>query len=283
MVARKKAKKASVKKKTSTKKSEPVQSAASKERAELEKLAEERKQFEAERAEFERQKEESKKEAALQRINSKLAAGEATVSGGGPPMGPTGGGEDTPLQSGETPEQEQARLRQEAREERVRKRKEERERQTQAAKVAEERKHQATITSLDDARAKKSQPVNPAAVEGKEPVQLPLPELHKYKLQVLSRQYQDELDRLKEPLKLKYAQMLQKELNEAAQQDEKCMGAQRAQVECMNELVALLTPSMPEGYAITQVVSDKDVIVCQYVPNRAGKPLNLPGVLPDEG
>lgn len=252
MATRKKAKKARVKK--ASRKTSPAQPAASTPPVEPDELAKMKKQLEDERREFERQKEQHERQKHLDRINTEMAAGT-------PPVVPP------------PPEKTVAQQRDEARQERRRKRDEAKARVVPPPKVS----------SLEEARAKKAQPVNPAAQEDKQPVTLPMDELHKYKLEVLNRNYVDALKKVKEPLVAKYNQMLEAEAKELAQKDPECVKAKREQVMCLNELVELLTPQLPEGYAITQALADKSVIVAQYVPNRAGKPLTLPGLVPEEG
>lgn len=165
----------------------------------------------------------------------------------------------------ETEAERVARQRQEAREERRRKREE--------ALRASPPATPSNVASLDEARAKKT----PA---DKGSVVLPLPELHKWKLSALNRNYADSMKKLKEPLIQKYNQLLQAELNELAQKDEECVKAQQEQAVAINELIKLLDDQLPEGYAITQILGEKGQIVAQYVPDRAGKPLPLPELAP---
>jgi hypothetical protein len=226
----------------------PVQDAAPSQPSELEELRalrdETSKQLEA----LKKEREDLQRERGLERLNQQIAAGEKPE-----------------VVKHETERERIAREREEARQERRRRRQEERDRQRQGA----------TVSSLEEERAKRGAPP-----QNKLPLQLPLPELHKWKLQALSKTYQEELKRIQEPLRAKYAQMLRAESHQQAQRDEKCVAANKAQVECVNELVALLTPEMPDGYAIVEVLAEQGIVICKYVPERAGKPLDLPGVAP---
>jgi len=252
MAARKKAKKASGKKRTSKKSVAPVQPAASSIQAELAELRAMKAETAGELEALKKERADLKTERDLARINSDLAAGKSPE-----------------LQSPQESEEDRiSRQRQEARDERRRKREEER----QAKRSQEPSKK---VASLDEARAKKT-PSNPAAQEDKKLFTMPMDELHKWKLEGLNRNYADELKKIKEPLIAKYNQMLDAEARELAQRDPECVKAHREQIECINELVKLLDDQLPEGYAITQLLTDKSLIVAQYVPNRAGKPLPLP-------
>lgn len=276
MVARKKAKKAKVKGRTSKKSSTPVQSTASQQQAELDELRAMREETAKELAELKKQREAFKAERDLERINADLAEGTLpTVD----PGSPTDKALTKLQQDEEKLEQERVeRERHEAREARRLKRMEEKEQ----ARLAQGAQGAKKVASLDEARARK-QPVNPAAVEDKPPFTLPMPELHKYKLTVLNTNYQKATDKLKEPLILKYNQLLAQELKTLSQTDPECMVAHKAQVSCINELIMLLDEHLPEGYAITQLLTEKGEVVANYVPNRAGKPLPLPGMVPEGG
>ena len=256
MAARKTAKKAQSKKASTKKSVKPVRSVASSNQAELRELRAMKDDIAKGLAELKKERESFKREQHLTRINQEMAAG------GSPPLALP------PPQPApeETPEQRVARQREEARAERRRKRLEE------AKKVS----------SLDDARAKRSQTA-PSAEE-KRPVSLPMDELYKYKLSHVNRVYEDAVQKVKEPLVKKYNQILQTELKEAVRRDPECVAAQREQVMCVNELVELVDGQLPEGYAITELLTEKGLIVAQYVPDRAGKPLPLPEVVtPTEG
>lgn len=204
--------------------------------------------------ELKKAREDFKREQDLARINAEMAAGNQPV-----------------VQKPESVDDQ----RQRAREERRRKRQQEKEQaQQEPAKP---------VSSLDEARAKKKASAKPTA-EQKEPFTLDMDELHKWKLTALNRDYADAQQKLKEPLIQRYNQRLNAELKDLAQKDPECVAAHRAQVSCINELVKMLDDQLPEGYAITQVLTEKGVIVAQYVPNRAGKPLPLPEVAtPEEG
>jgi len=265
MAARKNAKKAVGKKKTSSKSSQPVSSAPS-QQAELDELRAMKEEAAKELAELKKAREDFKREQDLARINQEMAAGNA------PPIQPPQP-QETEKEREERERKQELEERARAREERRLRRMEERER---AAKAAEP----SPVSSLDEARAKKAKPPAPE----KEPVTLPMDELHKYKLATFNRAYQDAVEKLKGPLVQKYNQLLNEELQEVAKNDPECIQARRDQIGCINELVKLLDPQLPEGYAITQCLTDKGVVVAQYVPDRAGKPLPLPEELaPKEG
>jgi hypothetical protein len=251
MAARKKASKAIGKKKASSKPSQSVSSAPS-QQAELDELRAMKEEAAKELAELKKAREDFKREQDLARINRQMAAGVT------PPVVT----ESLPEEKSEL-EEERARLereRAEAREERRRRRLEERQQAQRQATQA------APVSNLDEARAKRAKPSAPE----KEPVTLPMDELHKYKLATFNRAYQDAVEKLKGPLVQKYNQMVNAELQKIAEIDP--------------ELVKLLDSQLPEGYAITQCLTDKGVVVAQYVPDRAGKPLPLPEELaPKEG
>lgn len=195
-------------------------------------------------------------------------------------------------------EAELAKLAQEERDraaerERVRVRaREERARMKAARRREQELKKQSSqeasnVTSLADARARQGTQPKPAAIQNvpgvdEGPKQFRMDELHKYKLTVLNTRYASALDRLKAPLMRKYNQMLKAELDTLAARDSECVKARRDQIECVNEIITVLGPGLPQGYAVTHLRAEEGVVIAEYAPERAGKPLPMPETVTDE-
>ena len=260
MAARKTAKKAQSKKASTKKSVKPVRPVASSNKAELEELRAMKNDIAKGFAELKKEREDFKREQDLARINREMAAGNMPQVVGAPSPTPA-----------ETPEQRIARQREEARAERRRKREEERKR---AAQPATPVPMPAPVTDLNEARAKKS--------KDKGVIKLQMDELCRYKLEVLNRNYADELNKIRDAVRPKFLQAMEQEVRQMASKEPACVKAQREQIEYINEVVERVDPQLPEGYAITQLLTEVSLIVAQYVPERAGKPLPLPGLAPPE-
>ena len=230
---------------------------------------------------------------ALERQNKELEeiAEKMTETPPGAPV-VTGGPSDSELNveireaDQRAAERERERVREQARAERAR-RKQER-RAAQERKQTQPTSRGSKVASLADARAKQAsqalKAVAPPAVEKNEgPKTFPMDELHKYKLTVLNSAYNGHLSRIKAPLLQKYNLMMKAELDALSRKDAECMKARRDQVECVNEIIAVTASLLPPGYAITSFKAEEGVVVAEYVPERAGKPLPMPDTVPDEG
>lgn len=182
--------------------------------------------------------------------------------------------------------QERERERVRAREERARMK--EQRRREQEQKRRDLREGKSNVASLADARARQGAQPRPTTAptasgkdEGPKPFQMN--ELHKYKLTVLNANYNTHLTRLKKPLIQKYNLMMKVELDALSGKDQECVKARREQILCVNEIINVMTPMLPPGYAITQFRAEEGVVIAEYIPERAGKPLQMPEPVTDEG
>jgi hypothetical protein len=177
-------------------------------------------------------------------------------------------------------EREAERVR--AREERARMKEQRRREQEEAAR---QRRAGASVTSLEEARVRQQQKPSHLQAVGKDegPKPFKMSDLHKYKLTVLNTNHQDHLNRLKAPLVKKYNMMMKAELDILASRDAECVKSRREQISCVNEIINVMTPTLPPGYAITQLRAEEGLVVAEYAPDRAGKPLPMPETVTDEG
>lgn len=108
------------------------------------------------------------------------------------------------------------------------------------------------------------------------PLQVPLEELHKYKIMAFTGKVETRREKIKLPLVEAKNRELQEELRTALEEDEEYQKARKAQTEAINEAMRMLYKSLPEGYTISKIDTEEGLCETHFDPDSAGKLLDTP-------
>jgi hypothetical protein len=125
---------------------------------------------------------------------------------------------------------------------------------------------------LADARRRKELAL---AVSNKNPITLPLPELYSYKMEVMDRRLDEVVTKVKQPILAAFSEKIKAGIRHAIDGSPECRQARQAQSRCINEIIDLMAPELPEGYAITMIEGEKGTVRIEYAPDQVGKRLPL--------
>jgi len=126
------------------------------------------------------------------------------------------------------------------------------------------------------AQPQQQQP-NPAALPVPPPsadhpdLKIPISELFQYKIQVLEGQMRELAAPIRAQLKAQAEQWLKDAIVSTLAQNEAYQVACRQTENCVNELLAQLAPTLPEGYAVVLIGAKEGQAICRYAPDQAGK------------
>lgn len=104
-----------------------------------------------------------------------------------------------------------------------------------------------------------------------EVLKVPIPEELKWKLLFLEKERNEAVNRIKEQLKAEYQDKLNKAIINAMNSDKDCIDKTRLQNMCVNEVLDIVDPELPEGYAVSNIMTAEGYAECKYNPNQAGK------------
>lgn len=105
----------------------------------------------------------------------------------------------------------------------------------------------------------------------KSSMKVELSETLKYKLLFIEQRYISIVNDIKQSKKQEYQEKLNKAIMEAINADEECQNRSKEQKECVNEIMDVIEPSLPEGYAVSEIKCQEGFVECVYNPTQVGK------------
>jgi len=130
-----------------------------------------------------------------------------------------------------------------------------------------------TKKAVKKAAKKKAIKAAKKVVEAPKPVTVPLDELYVYKLQLLDKKLEEAQKAITAPLQALYEQELAKRVSAALKQDPATQEAFNARVDCINEVMDKVTPSLPEGYAVSLISPENAVVTAEFNPEQVDQRL----------
>lgn len=113
--------------------------------------------------------------------------------------------------------------------------------------------------------------VVPVRADGHDDIQVNIPELFQYKIQVHESRMRDLAAPIRADLKAKAEQWLREAIATTLSQNQQYQEAKTATESCVNELLEQLNPQIPDGYAVVLISAKEGKATCRYAPDQAGK------------
>lgn len=105
------------------------------------------------------------------------------------------------------------------------------------------------------------------------PVEVPITELQKAKLELLEARVASLVNPLREQITQKYMALANQELQKALKENEAILKATSERTKYINGVLDEIEPNLPEGYAVIMLSYEQGVAQAQYNPQQRGKRL----------